>query len=188
VKLYCSYKYPGRWSLPTISDVDSGPASLVQRVFRLVSQSLVFLFLATSASYLCSQTVAIKLVNGRSGRPMADSHVSVWIGNDRKAAIVIPTDKYGIALRRGCRNCVGTAAIYPVVKYDDSLRVNVPFVLCESGGSNYSWLAIRRLSTRKLIKDGIVMLNTCGKATASPTPGELIIFVRPLNFREMLKE
>jgi hypothetical protein len=131
---------------------------------------------------------------------MADSHVSVWIGNDRKAAIVIPTDKYGIArlqlmdkddevdLRRGCRNCVGTAAIYPVVKYDDSLRVNVPFVLCESGGSNYSWLAIRRLSTRKLIKDGIVMLNTCGKATASPTPGELIIFVRPLNFREMLKE
>jgi hypothetical protein len=43
-------------------------------------------------------TIKIKLVNGRNGQPMAASHVNVWVGTERKEAIVIPTDGNGAAL------------------------------------------------------------------------------------------
>jgi hypothetical protein len=78
--------------------------------------------------------------------------------------------------------------IDPVLKDDDFIRINVGYVLCEAGGSNYSWLAIKQVSTKQLINEGIAMPNTCGKTIASSNPGELIIFVRPLTFWEKLKE
>jgi hypothetical protein len=64
---------------------------------------------------------------------MSNSYVNVWVGTKRKEAMVIPTDKDGIARLR--------------------------------------------------LTD-----NDCGKATASPKPGELIIFVRPLTWWEKLKQ
>jgi hypothetical protein len=44
-----------------------------------------------------AQSIQIKLVNGRNGRPLAGTHVNVWVGKERKWAIVIPTDKDGVA-------------------------------------------------------------------------------------------
>jgi hypothetical protein len=70
--------------------------------------------------------------------------------------------------------------IDPVVKYSDEIRINVGYVLCELRKSDFSWLAIRRFSTPQVLQHGVVTANTCGKATASPQPGEIIIFVRPL--------
>ena len=85
--------------------------------------------------------------------------------------------------------CDGSQVVTnPVVKYDDDLRINVPFVLCQTGGSNYSWLGIRRVSTKEVIQRGIVMPNDCSSITASLEPGQLVVFVRPLNWRETLKQ
>lgn len=173
---------------------------MVQLVFRRAEMSLVLLLLTTSATLLQTQTVTIKLVNGRNGLPMAGSHVNVWVGNERKMAMAIPTDKQGIArfrlivndgevdILRSRSSDVEPVVTDPVVKYDDFIRINVGYVLCQPGGSNYSWLATKQVSTKQLINEGIVMPNTCGKVTASPNPRELVIFVRPLNFWERLKE
>jgi hypothetical protein len=54
------------------------------------------------------------------------------------------------------------------VKYDDSLRINAGYVLYQPQTPDYSWLDIREISTKQLMREGIVMPNTCGKATASP--------------------
>ncbi|HTW32064.1 MAG TPA: hypothetical protein VMD76_10310 [Candidatus Sulfotelmatobacter sp.] len=157
------------------------------------------LVLGLSTSVLSAQTICIKLVDGRNGRPKAGSHVNVWVGKERKSAIVIPTDKDGVASLaltevedevnvprvEGYESRVLTN---PVVKSDDDLQIKVPFVLCQPGGPDYSWLAVRHFSTKRVLKEGIATANTCGKATASPEPGDLIIFVRPLSWWEKLNE
>jgi len=153
-----------------------------------------------SAALLGAQTVTIKLLDGRNGLPMAQSHVNVWVGSERKMAMAVLTDEHGIArlhltgdakevdIPSGRSSDVEPVAISPVVKYDDFIRINVGYVLCQAGGSNHSWLAVKQVSTKQLINEGVAMPNTCGEVRASPNPGELIIFVRPLNFWEKLKE
>jgi hypothetical protein len=184
----------------TMLTTEQGGASSVQLVFKRSVQYLLLLLLTTFAALLEAQTVTIKLVDGRSGRPMAQSHVNVWVGNERKMAMAVLTDEHGIARLRLTANArevdipssrssdVEPVVIDPVLKDDDFIRINVGYVLCEAGGSNYSWLAIKQVSTKQLINEGIAMPNTCGKTIASSNPGELIIFVRPLTFWEKLKE
>jgi hypothetical protein len=177
-----------------------GRVPLVRIILRSILPFITLLVLITSGTTLCAQDVTIKLVNGRNGHPMANSHVNVWVGSKRTIAMVILTDKDGIARLRITHNdtevdphmrekYIGdNVVIDPIVKYDDNFRVNVPFVICYPHGGDYSWLAINNISPKQLLQQGIVWPNTCGKATASPTPGELIIFVRPLNLWEILKQ
>ena len=147
-----------------------------------------------------AETIKIRLVDGRSGRPMAGkaSYVNVWVGTERKDAIVIPTDVNGIASLNLTFNTAeinippddsGPAVVAnPVVKYDESFSINVPYVLCQSHGGNYSWLKIMQLSTSRVLQEGIASANTCGKSRVDAKPGEVIIFVRPLTWWEALKE
>jgi hypothetical protein len=160
----------------------------------------MLLVLTVSGAILCAQTVTIKLVNGRNGRPMSNSYVNVWVGTTRKKAMVIPTDKDGIARLRLTDNddevdlhirgkySGDNVVIDPIVKYDDNFQVNVGFVICHPHAPDYSWLSITNISTKQLLQQGIVWPNTCGKATASPQPGELVIFVRPLSWWEKMKQ
>jgi hypothetical protein len=148
---------------------------------------------------LYAQTIQIKLVNGRNGSPLAGTCVNVWVGNEQKDAMAIPTDENGVArLRLTDKNsevdvhslwkgCGFFGVTNPVVKYDNSLRINASYVLCQPHAPGYSWLALTSFSTQEVIQRGIVTPNSCGKAAASPKPGEVIMFVRPLNWWEKLK-
>jgi len=179
---------------------DRGNVSEAQSSLKRVVQFLLFLLFASSCTILFAQTITIKLVNGKNGHPMSNSHVNVWVGTKRKGASVIPTNKDGIARFRLTHNDAevdihnhGTyssndVVIDPVLKFDDHLRVNVGFVVCIPNGSDYSWLSIANISTKDLLQKGIAWPNTCGKMTATPVPGELTIFVRPLNLWERMKE
>jgi hypothetical protein len=170
---------------------------------RKAVQFLLLIVLSLSGTLLRAQMIGIKLVNGRNGRPMAHS-VNVWVGHKLKQAMPIPTDKNGIAWLRLTNNDEeanihsdadvdlhsrrGVGVIDPVVKYDDSLRVNAGDVWCVPFKTSYSWLAIKEFSMKEVIEKGIVTPNACGKATATPTPGQVLIFVRPLNFWEKMWE
>ena len=66
--------------------------------------------------------------------------------------------------------------INPVVKYKDSIKINVGYVVCEPHGTDFSWLEVKNIPTKQLVQGGVVTANTCGKHTASPRPGEVIIF------------
>lgn len=147
-----------------------------------------------------AETIKIKLVNGQNGQPIAASHVNVWVGTERKEAIVIPTDGNGVASLRLTLNTAeinipkpsndrGSVVLTtPVVKYDESLRINAPYVLCQPNVGDYSWLKTMDLTTSRVLQEGITMANTCGKPSAAAKPGEVIIFVRPLNWLEKLKQ
>lgn len=170
--------------------------------FRGIRWSLVFMLVSTCClgTPVRAQILRIKLVNGRNGRPIANSHVNVWVGNARKEAMAIPTDQDGVAKLRlteneqetdvhnKCRGCGDSGVIEPVVKYSDSVRVNAGYVSCQPHRPDYSWLSSQEFSTRDVLRSGVVTANACGSAKASPEPGELIVFVRPLTFWEKLKQ
>jgi hypothetical protein len=163
---------------------------------------LMSLFLILYGAPLSAQKLEITLVDGRNGRPMvgASSYVNVWVGTERKEAIAIPTDRNGVArlqltLNTGEINIPNSSedrgsivVDHPVVNYNESLRINAPYVLCGSGGSNRSWLRSENFSTKEILQHGYISPNTCGKATVSPQPGQVILFVRPLTWWEKLKQ
>jgi hypothetical protein len=150
---------------------------------------------------LSAQTLEIALVDGRNGRAMvgSSSYVNVWVGTGRKEAIVIPSDGKGVARLRltlnasevnipNSQNNGSIVVDHPILKYEESFRINAPYVLCVSGGSNYSWLGLENFSTKEILHHGYVSPNTCGKVTVSPQPGQVVLFVRPLTWWEKLKQ
>lgn len=161
---------------------------------------LLLLFTFSSAFTLSAQTIEVKLIDGRNGHPIANSCVNVWVGNEQKDALAIPTDKDGVARLRltdsdaeintqnRWKQCGAFGAINPVVRFESSVTINAGYVLCQPQGTDYSWLALKNFPTKKILTEGVVTQNACGKHSASPVPGQVIIFVRPLSFWEKLKQ
>jgi hypothetical protein len=140
-----------------------------------------------------AQTLHVRLLDGRSGKPIAKGGVNVWVGDHRKAAVPIPGDRDGIAKLSltniaGQVNMEGRPSDLPAFLYAPEIRIQVGFVLCQAAQKKFSWLQIMPYSTEDWTRTGIVTANTCGRAVAKPEPGELTIFVRPLNFWERMSE
>lgn len=161
---------------------------------------LVTVLLTIPAMSLDAQTLEIKLVDGRNGRPMVgtSAYVNVWVGRERKEAIAIPTDDKGVARLQLTLNpnevnipiSTGHGTIvekHPVVKYDESFRINAPYVLC-GVEENGSWLALKNFIAKEVLEHGYASGNTCGKVSATPQPGQVVLFVRPLTFLEKMKQ
>jgi len=177
-------------------------AYLNQPLLRFGTANFLSLFVILCGASLSAQTLEIKLVDGRNGRPMVgkSSYVNVWVGKERKQSIAIPTDGNGIArlqltldiakinVPEPSKDRGSIVMVNPVLKYNDSIQINVPYALCGSGGSDYSWLRPEQFSTKEILQHGYISPNTCGEVTLSPKPGQVILFVRPLTWREKLKQ
>jgi hypothetical protein len=169
------------------------------------AEGFLALLLASSAKILSAQTIQIKLIDGKTGRPVARACVGVWMKDpSNKMSVYIPADKDGVARLRLTRNdneidisynpklgCGGTGAIKPVLKYDDTLTTYTtgihPSCAFSESMPNARFNGID-FSTNEVLQHGVVSANTCGKATASPQPGEVILFVRPRNFGEKVQD
>lgn len=158
------------------------------------------LLLAVSSAFtLSAQTIEVKLIDGRNGHPIANSCVNVWVGNEQKDALAIPTDNDGVARLRltdsdaentedRWKQCGAFGVINPVVRFESSVTINAGYVLCQPQGTDYSWLALKNFPTKEILTEGVVTPNACGKHTARREPGGVIVFVRPLSFWEKLKQ
>ena len=172
----------------------------VGHIFKYIGVLLVFSLVSASGTLLYAQTIGIKIVNGRNGSPLSGKCVNVWVGHERKEALAIPTDSNGVATLRlthkdsevdvhnQWKACGYFGVKDPVVKYSDSLEINVGYVRCQTQTADYSWLSQTEFSMEQVIDHGVVTPNSCGKATASPKPGEVILFVRPLTWWEKMKD
>jgi hypothetical protein len=167
-----------------------------------IGRYLMPLFLILYGVPLSAQKIEIRLVDGRNGHRMAGaaSHVNVWMGTERKEAIAIPADAKGVArlqltldngkvnIPNPSRDSGSIVVANPVVEYNESFRINVPYVVCGPRGSNDSWLMSLHFSTKQILEHGYVSPNTCGKIVASPKAGQIILFVRPLTWWEILRQ
>jgi hypothetical protein len=161
---------------------------------------LLLLLTFSSVVTLSAQTIEIKLIDGRNGHGIANTCLNVWVGDQQKDALAIPTDHDGVARLRltdvdaevntqnRSRQCGAFGVINPVVRFESSVTINAGYVLCQPHGSEYSWLALKNFPTKQILTDGVVTPNACGKDTAPREPGKAIVFVRPLRFREKLKQ
>jgi hypothetical protein len=172
------------------------------RLFWRAFAVLWVLVVGASRITLSAQIIEIKLVNGKNGLPMTGACVNVWVGSERKAAMAIPTDEDGVArlyltddeaqmntpTPTPWRSCGDFGVINPVVKHAETIRINAGYVLCQPRTPNFSWLGITDFSVQQVLQHGIATANACGKPVASPKPGEIVLFVRPLTWWEKLKE
>jgi hypothetical protein len=84
---------------------------------------------------------------------------------------------------------------HPIVKYDESISIQSPGdISFIHGNAAYPvgyipcWVDLQKnkepqwtlahFSTKDVLQQGVVTANTCGKASVSPKPGEIILFVR----------
>ena len=121
-----------------------------------------------------------------------------------KLSVFIPADKNGVARLRLTQKesevdisydpklgCGGTGAINPVLKYGDTLTTYStgyhPSCAFSEGILNARYNEID-FSTNDVVQHGVASANTCGRVTASPQPGEVVLFVRPRNFRERVHD
>lgn len=173
------------------------------------------LFVATIACSLApvlhAQEVRIRVLNGRSGKPITNECLNVWIGAMRGTSLLLPTDNEGVVafhLENGevtsdamsPRACNGAAFRGPKVlptAADSIFVTGGQHVVCQEYGRvaegdrptpNLVQKLMPSYSIKKILESGITASNTCGKIKAEPKPGELIIFERPTTFWERLHE
>jgi hypothetical protein len=99
------------------------------------------LVVALSAAALSAQTIRIRLVNGRNGKPMAGAHINLFL-KGRKLALVVPKGKDGVAPLvftdeeskvnvPPVENYGSSVVTNPVVKYDDHLWINIRYCVMQ---------------------------------------------------------
>ena len=135
------------------------------------------LALGFSALALQAQVIRIKVVDGKSGKPVAnleisfrteitsppwvhpslltdrDGEIAVKVGSFTSMALYTPSLKYAACLTPATKGHVATSPLYPVAD---------------------------------ILSKGISMENSCGKRRIDAVPGELLYFVRPWTFWETL--
>jgi hypothetical protein len=142
--------------------------------------------------------LTIKTLNARNGEAIAKScvYVEVWRNRREFSAEEVATDDKGIARillsyddasarpGRKISACFGRATVDAVLRYGNSVDI-IPnrdkAVDCRPrtnkwGTRDYSY------PMTLIIQRGIVPANACGKATATPTPGEVTLFVKPVHW------
>jgi hypothetical protein len=140
-----------------------------------MKRSILAFSILLLAAVLCpaqQSKIVIRLLNGKNGHPIGDSTVNVWLGNEISASQMIPDAKDEIGL--------DLAGVEPrTLRVAPNMRLD-----CRSTNGHSPPGDQIPYSLDEILSKGIVGENVCGKATASPTPGGLILFFRPMTFYE----
>jgi hypothetical protein len=111
--------------------------------------------------------IHIKLIDGRTGRPMKNEQVGFENHADYRE-ISVRTDKYGIASLNISRDAV-------ILVHNTDGYVNCGD---ERGGLVHNDFKVSEILATGVVET-ITQPNHCGKASGVPKPGELVLFVRP---------
>lgn len=121
--------------------------------------------------------IAVQALDGRNGKPLANQHLLVFVGDSSDAAkshaehTDLTTDKNGI----------GTLTIHP----DQTRWIQIwadGRVLCYPDPNQSSF------NVDTIVSKGVVTSNSCSGVMREPTPGHLIVFARPARFMEKMKQ
>jgi len=122
---------------------------------------------------LYAQDIAIRVLDGRNGRPITDERVQVWVNGEKGRAADLPADKQGIALLHLDDKPVRSIQIEANLYFD-----------CRPFRKNSPRPAY---STVEILQSGVVTENVCGKFRRESKAGELVFFVRPLHWWEVFR-
>ena len=122
-----------------------------------------------------SGKIILRMLNGKTGKPIWRHDVTnVWLG-DAKEFSLQRTD--------------GKGEIVIDVRNVQPFEIRVlpsTYADCRFKGDQMSGRLVR-YSLAEIISKGVVGENLCGKTRVSPTPGVLVVYVRPRSFIEAWK-
>ena len=174
----------------------------VLRVCSTLAQG-AFLWVAAVTPSLCAQEIHVKVLNGRSGKPISKECLNVWTGTSRGAHMVAVTNKEGVAVLhlneseiQAENGCPGWPTQASRRAGADGITVSGdPYVSCQEYGKitpgeppTDPVTAMPSYPIKKILETGVSSSNTCGKFRAEPEPGELIFYVRPRSFLEKWRQ
>jgi hypothetical protein len=152
------------------SQLESGSAT----VLRTIGGLAIGLLIAGAAlpAPLASQTVSIRLLDGKTGRALSDKNVTllwspayfppgsvIYFGKDGIGTVKVPTGAEFFTMHGGPK--IGKEPY------------RIPFINC-----NASMSEMIRVS--EVLKSGYVPGNTCSKKNAVPRPGEIVFWAMPI--------
>jgi hypothetical protein len=118
-----------------------------------------------------TDTITIRLLNGNTGKPVKNSVTNLWLDDAQKAALNLATDANGEIRLRIANVQSKTLRFLPGDRVDCRYK-------------NGQLFDPVKFPVQEILSHGVVAPNLCGKATAQPTPGVLVIFVRNMTFME----
>jgi hypothetical protein len=130
---------------------------------------LAMLVLSTGIS---AETITIRVIDGRNGHSISDEKLQMWFNSQSGSAMSLSTDKQGVATVDAPSNAalLLSANLYVDCRYSKQTGPQRP-----------------TYAVSDILRSGVLTANTCGKLKLSPTPGELIFFVRPEHLWEGMK-
>ena len=118
--------------------------------------------------------IHIRLIDGRTGRPMKNEQVGLESGADYRD-ISVRTDQFGIASLNISRDAV-------ILVHNTNRYVNCGD---ERGGLIHNDFKVSEILSTGIVQ-AITQPNLCGKASGVPRSGELVLFVRPWRLGERI--
>ena len=141
---------------------------------------------ALSASLLCYpvhqieppkavlKTITLRILNGRSGKPVRNEFPNIWVAAATFHLVPAPrTDSKGEVV----------VDITEAQPYEIRVSPNY-YVDCRFKGDQIIGADIK-YSLGDVISTGVVADNLCGTSHVLPTPGVLVLYVRPRTLKEL---
>src|SRR3982751_4837630 len=96
---------------------------------------VILALVATAGAIGNAQTLRVRLLDGRSGEPISNTYVNVWVGNQRKTALPIPIDSSGNAVLRltggaADEGVQAESVHWPTFPCAPEIKIQAGFVLC----------------------------------------------------------
>ena len=110
--------------------------------------------------------VHIKLIDGRTGKPMKHEEIGLEDGANYRE-LSVRTNEFGVASLNIRRNAV-------ILTHNTNSYVNCAD---EAGGLIHNDFKVSQILTNGIVQP-VIQPNLCGKASGVAKPGELILFVR----------
>lgn len=132
----------------------------------------MFLFATNLCPAQQATKVVVRFVNGTNGKPIRDRGVNIYGG--RQKVTWGDTDSKG-------RIVLEIGGLQP---RELGIGPDLIFDCRSTRDSNILLWRTVKYPVDEIVTKGIVGENLCGTATASPTPGELILFARPRTSKE----
>jgi hypothetical protein len=149
--------------------------SISQRFPRQVKITL-FLWIMATACYqpISAQTLTIKLVDGKSGKPMRRQNVTVeWDNPHSIDRSVVAVNDVGLGRVDVSPGAMRFFLLTGPKKGAEPYRV--AYINCNEFTSMW-------ISVSEVVRNGIVPKNKCGNQMLAPHPGEIVFWALPRPF------
>ena len=126
---------------------------------------------AIAPECLAAQTITVRMLNGKSGRPLSNKNVTlVWSPDFSPLGTVVHLGKDGT----GTAEIRGDAELFRMIPGPKAGKEpdRIPYIDCNEP-------MMERVQISQVLKTGFVPGNACGKKSAIPRPGEIVFWAMP---------